>query len=105
MESGEVVIAYCGNLFVASISAPDMVNHLKISAAKQNLDVKLLLNLGMDSSNINLTFQNLVINELKEHYHTTLTDLGTCSLHSANNRFGKLIKEIDGNVELDQMAI
>ena len=94
MESGEVVIASCGNLFVASISAPDMVNHLKISAAKQNLDVKLLLN-----------FQNLVINELKEHYHTTLTDLGTCSLHSANNRFGKLIKEIDGNVELDQMAI
>ena len=105
MESGEVVIASCGNLFVASISAPDMVNHLKISAAKQNLDVKLLLNLGMDSSKINLTFQNLVINELKEHYHTTLTDLGTCSLHCANNRFGKLIKEIDDIVELDRMAI
>ena len=34
LESGEVVIAYCGNLFVARISAPDMVNHLKISAAK-----------------------------------------------------------------------
>ena len=28
-----------------------------------------------------------------------------CSLHSANNRFGKLGKEIDAIVELDRMAI
>ena len=87
LESGQVVIAYCRTLFVAGFSAPDMVNHLKPFAARQNLDVKLLLNLGMDSSNVNLAFQKLVIKELKEKYHTTLTNLGTCSFHSANNGF------------------
>ena len=59
----------------------------------------------MDSPNVNLAFQNLVSKELKEKYHTTLTDLGTCSLHSANNGFGKLINEKDDIAELDQMAI
>ena len=58
----------------------------------------------MDSPNVNLAFQNLVSKELKEKYHTTLTDLGTCSLHSANNGFGKLLNEKD-IAELDQMAI
>ena len=82
-----------------------MMNHLKAFVAKQNLDIKLLLNLGMDSPNVNLAFQNLLIIELKENYHTTLVDLGTCSLHSANNGFSKLVKEIDDIVELDQMAI
>ena len=59
----------------------------------------------MGSPNVNLAFQNLLIKELKEKHHTTLIDLGTCSLHSANNGFGKLVKEIDDIVELDQMAI
>ena len=27
LESGEVVIAYCGTLFIGRFSAPDMVNH------------------------------------------------------------------------------
>ena len=79
-----------------------MVNHLKTVVAKQNLDVKLLLKLGMHGRN---AFQNLLIKELKEKHHTTLTNLGTCSLHSANNGFSKLVKELDDIVELDQMAI
>ena len=105
LESGEVVIAYCWTLFIGRFSAPDMVNHLKTFVAKQNLDIKLLLNLGMGSPNVNLAVQNLLIKELKEKYRTTLIDLGTCSLHSANNGLGKLVKEIDDIVELDQMAI
>ena len=43
--------------------------------------------------------------ELNEKWHTTFIDLGTCSLHSANNGFGKLAKLIDDIIELDQMAI
>ena len=66
LESGEVVIAYCGTLFIGRFSAPDMVNHLKTFVPKQNLDIKLLLNLRMDSPNVNLAFQNLLIKELKE---------------------------------------
>ena len=42
LELGEIVNAYCGTLFVRC-SVLDMVNHLKIFVAKQNLHVKLLL--------------------------------------------------------------
>ena len=105
LESGEVVITYCETSFVGRFSAPDIVNHLKTFAAKQNLNLKLLLNLGMDSPNVNSAFKNLVIKELKEKYHTTLADLGTGSFHSAKNGFGKLIKEVDDIVELEKMAI
>ena len=85
LESGEVVIVYYGTLFVGRCSAPDMVNHLKTFVAKQNLDIKLLINLGIGGPTVNITFQNLLIKELKEKYHTTFIDLEKCCLHSANN--------------------
>ena len=59
----------------------------------------------MDGPGVNVAFQNLLIKWLKEKYHTTFIDLGTCSLHSANNGFSKLVKELDEIVELDQMVI
>ena len=65
MKSGEVVIAYCGTLFVGRCSASDMVNHLKTFVAIQNHEVKLSLNLGMDRPDANVGFQNLLIKELK----------------------------------------
>ena len=104
LELGEVVIAYCGTLFIGRCSALDMVSHLKTFVAKQNPDVKLLLNLGMGDPNVNVPSQNLLIKEQKEKYHTPFIDLGTCSLHSANNGFSKLVKELDDIVELDQMG-
>ena len=45
-----------------------------------------------------------LIKERKEKYHTPFIDLGICSPHSANNGFGKLVKELDDIVELDQMG-
>ena len=105
MEFGEVLIAYCVTLFVGRYSALGMVSHLKTFVAKQNLDVKLLLNLGMDGPDVNVTFPNLLIKQLKDKYYKTFNDLGTCSLHSVNNGFSKLVKELDDIVELDQMAI
>ena len=83
LESGEVLIACCGTLFVGRCSAADMDNHLKTFVVKQNLVTKLFLNLEMDGPNVN--FQNPLIKEIKEKYHKTLIDLGTCSLHSENN--------------------
>ena len=105
LELGEVVIAYCGTLFIGRCSALDIVSHLKTFVARQNRDVKLLLNLGMGGPNVNVSSQNLLIKERKEKYHTPFIDLGTCSLHFANSGFSKLVKELDDIVELDQMAI
>ena len=63
-----------------------------------------MLNLGVDSLNINLAFQNLLINELKEKVPHNFYWSGTFYLDSDNNRFSRLVKEIDNIVELDQMA-
>ena len=104
LELGEVVIAYCETLFIGRCSALDMVSHLKMFVAKQNPDLKLLLNLGMGGPNVNVSSQNLLMKEWKEKYYTPFIDLGTCSLHSANNGFGKLVKELDDIFELDQVG-
>ena len=103
--SGEVVIAYCGTLFVGRCSATDMLDHLQTFFKKQNLNVKMLLNLGMDGPNVNLAFKELLKKNLSESYQSTFIDIGTCALHIANNAFGKLVTILNSIVELDQMAI
>ena len=52
-----------------------------------------------------LTFKNLLIHDLKENHRTTVIYLGTgkCALHTANNAFGKLVKELREIVDLDQI--
>ena len=63
LESGTVVLAYCGTLFVGRCSAPDRLNHLQTFFTKQILGITLLLNLEMDDRNVNLAFQNLLIKD------------------------------------------
>ena len=59
----------------------------------------------MDGPNVKSAFKNLLIDDLKENHKTTLIYLGTCALHTANNAFGKLVKELSEIVDLKQMAI
>ena len=65
LESGTVVLAYCGTLFVGRCSAPDRLNHLQTFFTKQFLGITLLLNLEMDNQNVDLAFQNLLINDFE----------------------------------------
>ena len=53
----------------------------------------------------NLAFKNLLIDDLKENHQTTFIYLGTCALHTANNAFGKVVKELSEIIDLNQMAI
>eukprot|EP00111_Clytia_hemisphaerica_P012166 TCONS_00035734-protein len=97
--SGEVVVAYCGTLFVGRCKANDLLDHLHIFFKKNNLNVNMLLNLGLDGPNVNLAFMELLKKSI------TFIDIGTCALHVCNNAFGRLVKELNCIVELDQMAI
>ena len=58
----------------------------------------------MDGPNVNLAFKNLLIDDLKENDKTTFICLGTFALHTANNPFGKLVKQLSQIVDLNQMA-
>ena len=100
-----IVMAYCGTLFVGLCSSADLLNHFYKFFEENHLSVKLLLNLRMDGPNVNLAFKNLLVDDLKKNHKTTFIYLGTCVLHTANNAFGKLVKELSEIVDLDQMAI
>ena len=95
----EVCTTYCGGLFVGRCSADDTVLHFYEFMKKAGLDPTLLLSLGMDGPNVNLSFQNKLLKEL------TIVTLGTCSLHRAITGFGKAILSIKAIVvDLDEMA-
>ena len=100
-----IVTAYCGALLVGRCSSPDLLNHFYKFFEENYLNVKPLLNVGMDGPNVNLAFKNLLIDDLTENHKTTFIYLGTCALHTANNTFGKLMKELSEIVDLDQVAI
>ena len=59
----------------------------------------------MDGPNVNIAFENLLIDDLIDDHKTTFIYLGTCALHTVNNVFGKLVKELSEIVYLDQMTI
>ena len=53
-----ILNVYCGILFVEHCSTPDLFNHFYKFFEKNYLNVKLLLNLGMDDKR-SLSFQKL----------------------------------------------
>ena len=59
----------------------------------------------MDGANVNIAFKNLLIDDLINNHETKFIYLGTWSLHTVNNAFGKLVKTLSEIVDLDQMAI
>ena len=71
----------------------------------KDLNVELLLALGMDGPSVNKSFEQKVKKELGETHYTTILDIGTCSLHSVNNAFGEGIKTMKSLIDLDEFAI
>ena len=95
----KVCTTYCGALFVGRCTADDMVLHFYELMKKAGLDLTLMLSLGMDGPNVNLSFQNQLLKEL------TIVTLGTCPLHRGSTGFGKAILSIKASVvDLDEMA-
>ena len=101
----QVTTAYFGTLFVGRCSSEDMITHFHDFFKEKSLNVKYLLNLGMDGPNVNIAFKNLLIDDLINNHETKFIYLGTCALHTVNNAFGKLVKTLSEIVDLDQMAI
>ena len=53
------------------------------------LDPRLLLGIGMDGPNVNLSFERKLRNHLEQFFDTNFLPIGTCSLHSAHTAFKK----------------
>lgn len=100
-----IVTAYCGSLFMGHCLADDLVEHFFEFMRKLDLNVQLLLALGMDGPSVNKSFEQKVKRELDQKHFTTILDVGTCSLHSVNNAFGEGIKRLKSLIDLDEFAI
>ena len=100
----KIVTLYCGTLFVGHCTADDLVDCFFEFVRDLGLNFNLLLALGIDSPNVNKSFKSL-IDELQKRGATHFLDVGTCSIHIANNTFLEGIKCLKDNVNVDQFAI
>ncbi len=59
---------------------------------KIGLDTKFLISIGMDGPSVNRLFHTELQSDLATNNDgKTLIDVGTCSLHTANNSFSKVL--------------
>lgn len=85
----EVVNVYCGSLFVGHCGADALVKHFLHFMRELKLDPRLLLGIGMDGPNVNLSFERKLRNHLEQFFDTNFLPIGTCSLHPAHTAFKK----------------
>ena len=83
-----IKMVYCGTIMVDHCPAEKLLEHFLEFTEKINLDLKLILHIGMDGPSVNLKFEDL----LKSSPHikslgTTILSIGTCPLHIVHNTF------------------
>ena len=61
--------------------------------------------IGIDGPNVSKSFKSKLAEELQKRGATHFLDVGTCSIHIANNTFLEGIKYLKDNVNVDQFAI
>ena len=83
----EIVNTYAGTLYLGHCTADNLVTHYKEILQKLNLTSSLLLHIGMDGPNVNLSFMKKHSLDLLENEGVKFLDLGTCSLHPAHTAF------------------
>ena len=100
-----IVTSYYGSLFVGHCTADDLVDYIFEFVKGHELDLNLLLALGIAGPNVNKSFKSKLAKELQKRGATHFLDAGTCSIHIVTNAFLEGIKCLKGNVNVDQFAI
>ena len=99
------IVTYCGSLFFGHCTSDDLVDHFFEFVRDLRLDLNLLLVFGIYGPNVNKSFKSKLAEELQKRGGTHFLDVGTCSIHIANNVFLVGIKCLKDNVNVDQFAI
>lgn len=100
-RADEVVTRYLGSQFLGSAKSEDLLQALKAGIA--GLDLRKLIQIGMDGPNVNLKLHKLFVEDRKkiDPDLPELIDIGTCSLHVVHGALQTGIKK--SNWELDQL--
>ena len=93
-------MVYCGTIMVDHCLAGKLLEHFLEFTEKINLDLKLMLHIGMDGPSVNLKFEDL----LKSSPHikslgTTILSIGTCPLHIVHNAFRAGVNALNFNID------
>ena len=101
----KIVTSYCGSLFVGHCTAEYLIKYFYEFMNRYDLNVRILLNIGMDGPNVNIRFERNLLESLEKNESTTFICIAPCSLHIANNGFGEGMATLREVVNLDQFAI
>ena len=102
-QTSSITTSYLGSLYVGQCTA-DMLTYFHTMIEKLNLDVQLLLYLGMDDPNFNKCIQNKLEGEL-QFKGKMLISLGTSPLHIVSNALLEGLKSLLPDIGLNQFAI
>ena len=80
--------------------AEKMLEHFLEFVKKVNLDLRLMLRLGMDGPNVNLKFDDLLVSSKDfQNLNTSILSVGTCPLHIVHNAFRAGVKTLDFKID------
>ena len=88
-ESNEIFNSYCGSLFIGYCTSENLLDHYKTFTGKVNLESSFLLHLGMDGPNVNLSFEEKLIDNLNGEIGKNILNLGSCSHQPVHIAFRK----------------
>ena len=66
----QVTNLYCGSIFVGHCGSKQLLEHFHYFVKDLSLHCKLLLHIGMDGPNVNKSFHQKLVNQLKEEFDT-----------------------------------
>ena len=72
---------YCGSIFIGHCSHKDLIQHYHEIENAMELDLTVLLHLGMEGPNVNKKFTSVFISETEEETNSKLLNIGTCFTH------------------------
>lgn len=75
-----------------------MVDHFFEFIKKLDIDVNMLIHIGMDGPNVNKSFQSKLKTKFLET-NKQILDIGTCNLHPVHTAFIKGLKKLDFDFE------
>ena len=91
--TNQIVNKYCGSLVVGHCTSVDLLEHFKQFGDDLGWNANLL-HIGMDGPNVNLKFQNDLLNFFQETYGGAFLNIDSSTLHKVHNSFKSRVRTL-----------
>ena len=95
-----IKMVYCGTIILDHCPAEKLLEHFLEFTEKINLDLKLMLHIGMDGPSVNLKFEDLLKSSPNiKSMDTTILSIGTYPRHIVHNAFRAGVNALNFNID------